>query len=207
MNANSPDIDPQPHLAAKPAPESQLAAKPGAETELRRARDLFIQRWGQMSNAWGISRTMAEVHALLYLSEQPLSTDDIMEQLQISRGNASMTIRSLVDWGLIQRIHRRGDRKEYFATQTDVWQMFENISRQRKRREIEPVVETIHTCRQMLDRKALGKAADSPAVRTTRQRMEEMLEFLEAINGLYEKFLVGGPSGLRRILMWLLKTI
>ena len=179
-----------------------------AQSKLDQARNLFIQRWGQMSGPWGISRTMAETHALLYLSQEPLCTDQIMQQLQISRGNASMTIRGLVDWGLVQRVHKRGDRKEYFATQTDVWKMFEIISRQRKRREIEPVMDTVRACRHMLDRRTLGSAgAADPAVKTMRKRMDEMLDFVETVDGLYEKFLVGGPAGLRKILQWLVKTM
>ena len=80
------------------------------------ARHAFIRRWGEMGATWGISRTMAEVHALLFITGEPLCTDDIMAQLQVSRGNASMNLRQLVNWGLIRRTHLRGDRKEYFVS-------------------------------------------------------------------------------------------
>ena len=113
---------------------------------IEEARDLFIRRWGEMGATWGISRTMAELHALLYLASEPLCTDDVMEQLSISRGSASMNLRELVNWGLIRRTHRRGDRKEYFDAERDVWQMFETIMRERRRREVLPIMETIERC-------------------------------------------------------------
>lgn len=76
---------------------------------------------GTDGQRWGISRTMAEVHALLYITGEPLCTDDVMDRLQISRGNASMSLRALQDWGIVTRTHKRGDRKEYFLTESDVW--------------------------------------------------------------------------------------
>ena len=87
------------------------------------ARSLFIRRWGEMAASWGISRTMAEIHALLLLATEPSCTDDIMDQLAVSRGSASMNLRELVNWGLIERSHRRGDRKEYFEAEKDIWQI------------------------------------------------------------------------------------
>ena len=93
---------------------------------------------------------MAEIHALLYLAAEPLCTDDVMERLEVSRGSASTNLRQLVNWGLIYRIHRRNDRKEYFDAEKDVWQMFETISRERRRREVQPIVETIERCLEMI---------------------------------------------------------
>ena len=132
----------------------------------------------------------------------------ILREAEVLHDLNHPNILRLVDWGLIQRVHKRGDRKEYFATQTDVWKMFEIISRQRKRREIEPVIDTIRTCRHMLSRQTLGAAgAADPAVKTTRKRMDRMLDFVETVDGLYEKCLAGGPAGLRKILQWLLKAV
>ena len=91
-----------------------------SEERFHKAESLFIRRWGEMAANWGISRTMAEIHALLYLTAEPLCTDDVMEQLEVSRGSASTNLRELVNWGLIHRIHRRGDRKEYFDAEKDV---------------------------------------------------------------------------------------
>src|SRR5437763_8334311 len=92
--------------AQRPAPHTP------AEQPLRDAQDMFIRRWGEMGQTWGINRTMAEIHALLYITAQPLCTDDVMERLNISRGNASMSLRALCDWGIIRRLHKRGERRE-----------------------------------------------------------------------------------------------
>ena len=104
------------------------------------ATHFFVRRWGEMAASWGIGRTMAEIHALLFLATDALCTDDVMDQLEVSRGSASMNLRELVNWGLIHRIHQRGDRKEYYLAETDVWQMFETISRERRRREVQPIL-------------------------------------------------------------------
>jgi DNA-binding transcriptional regulator GbsR (MarR family) len=102
---------------------------------------------------------MAEIHAMLYIIGQPQCTDDVMERLHISRGNASMSLRALCDWGIVRRMHRRGERREYFESLGDVWEMFSIIAAERKRREMDPVLETIKQCQHMLDEQALGKAA------------------------------------------------
>src|SRR5437868_6576881 len=108
-------------MAVKSASSRQATPPPAAPAALEDSKALFIRRWGEMSSYWGISRTMAEIHALLYVSTEPVCTDDVMSLLQVSRGNASMNLRSLVDWGLIERSHVRGDRKEYFTALADVW--------------------------------------------------------------------------------------
>src|SRR5437016_5081509 len=147
-----------------------------AEQQLRIAQDLFIRRWGEMGATWGINRTMAEIHALLYIVGQPCCTDDVMERLNISRGNASMSLRALCDWGIIRRLHRRGERREYFESLTDVWEMFSIIAAERKRREMDPVLETIRQCQQMLSEQSLGKAAAKrEAVQLTRQRLDRKI--------------------------------
>src|SRR3954466_4680918 len=135
-------------------------------------QDVFIRRWGEMGQTWGINRTMAEIHALCYITGQPQCTDDVMERLNISRGNALMSLRALCDWGIIRRLHKRGERREYFESLSDVWEMFSIIAAERKRREMDPVLETIKQCRQMLDEANLGKhAAKQEGVQITRQRL------------------------------------
>src|SRR3981081_1863682 len=121
-----------------------------AEQQLHTAQDLFIRRWGEMGATWGINRTMAEIHALLYIVGLPLCTDDVMDRLNISRGNASMSLRALCAWGIIRRLHKRGERREYFESLTDVWEMFSIIAAERKRREMDPVLETIKQCQRSL---------------------------------------------------------
>ena len=178
-----------------------------AEQQLRVAQDLFIRRWGEMGATWGINRTMAEIHALLYIVGQPLCTDDVMERLNISRGNASMSLRALCDWGIIRRMHRRGERREYFESLSDVWEMFSIIAAERKRREMDPVLETIRQCQQMLDESHLGKAAAKREdVQATRQRLAGMEEFMQVTNKIFQQFIGNAKSGLTRVVKVLLKA-
>ncbi len=168
--------------------------------KLAQSKALFVRRWGEMGVYWGISRTMAEIHALLYVTSSPLCTDDLMKQLQISRGNASMNLRSLVDWGLIHRVHLRGDRKEYFTSENGVWEMFETIVRQRRRREVEPILETIQRCGEMVDEARPALAGERGAeAEEYRQRLRQMQEFLENVGGLINLALQLGPGGLDRV--------
>src|SRR5438046_7795363 len=135
------------------------STKPPIEQQLITAQDLFIRRWGEMGQTWGINRTMAEIHALLYITGQPQCTDDVMERLHISRGNTSMSLRALCDWGIIRRKHKLGERREFFESLGDVWEMFSIIAAERKRREMDPVLEAIKQCQRMLDAEAIGKSA------------------------------------------------
>jgi DNA-binding transcriptional regulator GbsR (MarR family) len=178
------------------------------QQQLRNAQDTFIRRWGEMGATWGINRTMAEIHALLYITSQPLCTDDVMDRLHISRGNASMSLRALCDWGIVRRLHRRGERREYFETFGDVWEMFSIIAAERKRREMDPVLETIRQCQQMLDEGALGKGASKlPEVTATRQRLRGMEEFVEVTNKIFQQFITNAKSGLGRVAKLLLKAL
>jgi HTH-type transcriptional regulator, glycine betaine synthesis regulator len=185
------------------------AATPRTETEqkLITAQDLFIRRWGEMGATWGINRTQAEIHALCYITAQPVCTDDVMERLNISRGNASMSLRALCDWGIIRRLHKRGERREYFESLSDVWEMFSIIAAERKRREMDPVLETIRQCQQMLDEASLGKAAArQEAVQLTRQRLAGMEEFMEVTNKIFQQFIGNAKSGLTKVVKVLLKA-
>jgi DNA-binding transcriptional regulator GbsR (MarR family) len=110
------------------------------------ARDEFISQWGAMGSAWGISRTMAQVHALLMTSDRALTTDEVMDELKISRGNAHQNLRELAGWGLVRSVIRKGERKEYFEAEKDVWRMFCIVTRERKRREVEPALRALRAC-------------------------------------------------------------
>jgi DNA-binding transcriptional regulator GbsR (MarR family) len=188
----------RPAAAAPPAP---------VEQQIRTAQDLFIRRWGEMGQTWGINRTQAEIHAFLYITGQPQCTDDVMDRLNISRGNASMSLRALCDWGIIRRLHKRGERREYFESLTDVWEMFSIIAAERKRREMDPVLETIRQCQQMLDEASLGKAAAKREdVQLTRQRLAGMEEFMEVTNKIFQQFIGNAKSGLTRVVKVLLKA-
>ena len=109
-----------------------LVTKPAANAnELARVREDFISQWGAMGGAWGINRTMAQIHALLLVTEEPLSTDDVMARLEISRGNAHGNLRELVSWGLVRSVMIRGERREYFEAEKDIWTIFCIIARER----------------------------------------------------------------------------
>jgi DNA-binding transcriptional regulator GbsR (MarR family) len=199
---------PKEHIMSAILTTPTAPAVPSTQHQLRIAQDLFIRRWGEMGQTWGINRTMAEIHALLYICGTPLCTDDVMERLNISRGNASMSLRALCDWGIIRRLHKRGERREYFESLSDVWEMFSIIAAERKRREMDPVLETIKQCQQMLGEDSLGKnAAQLEAVQLTCQRLAGMEEFMEVTNRIFAQFVTGAKSGLNRVARVLLKAL
>jgi len=168
------------------------------QTPFDAAHQLFIRRWGEMAASWGVSRTMAEIHALLFLSTQPLCTDDVMERLAVSRGSASMNLRELVRWGLISRVHRMADRKEYFEADKDVWQMFETISRERRRREVQPIVETIQKCLGMVeDQKGGLTAVQRREAESFQKRLNDLLEFCEMMNTLFNVMTSASRHGIK----------
>ena len=110
---------------------------------LAEAKEKYIQTWGTLATNWGINRTMAQVHALLLAEGKPLSTDEVMELLQISRGNANMNLRELMNWGIVKKEIVKGDRKDYFFAERDMWFLFKQLVKERKKREIEPVLNSI----------------------------------------------------------------
>ena len=107
------------------------------------AKSKFIQTWGVLGSQWGINKTMAQIHALLFVSENPLSMEEIMEELQISRGNTSMNLRSIMEWGIVYKITKPGDRKEYFTAEKDLDELAVKVARERSKREIKPVIKTL----------------------------------------------------------------
>jgi DNA-binding transcriptional regulator GbsR (MarR family) len=111
--------------------------------KLNEAKHQFISSWGAFGTHWGINRTMAQIHALLLVSSDPLTQDDIMEELTISRGNTNMNIRELVNWGLVERIIITGERKEYFLAEKDIWKVIRLIVRERKKRELDPMLKLL----------------------------------------------------------------
>ena len=111
--------------------------------KLHEARQHFISSWGAFGTHWGINRTMAQIHALLLVSADPLTQDDMMEQLDISRGNTNMNIRELINWGLVERILLTGERKEYFTAEKDIWKVVKQIVKERKKRELEPMLQLL----------------------------------------------------------------
>ncbi|MBL7697880.1 MAG: MarR family transcriptional regulator [Chitinophagaceae bacterium] len=111
--------------------------------KLAEAKNQFVQAWGTLGSKWGINRTMAQLHALLMISPDPMSAEELMEELNISRGNVNMNIRELIDWGLVEKVHKPRDRKEYFWAEKDIWKITKQVARERKKRELEPVLRVL----------------------------------------------------------------
>lgn len=111
--------------------------------DLKEGKEKFLQAWGALGSSWGINRTMAQIHALLLVSPKALCADDIIEELKISRGNANMNLRALIDWGLVHKELKPGERKEFFVAEKDMWEVVKNIIIQRKMRELEPMIKVL----------------------------------------------------------------
>ena len=141
-------------------------------------RQKFILHWGEMGTRWGVNRTVAQIHALLYLSPQPLNAEDIAATLSVARSNVSTSLRELESWGIVRALHLLGDRREHYQATKDVWEMARVILDERKRREIDPTVNVLRECLQDLE----GKGA---AAAELRERLKVMLEFVEMLTSLY----------------------
>jgi DNA-binding transcriptional regulator GbsR (MarR family) len=182
------------------------APKAIPQSRLTDAQEQFVQAWGQMGPSWGISRTMAEVHALLYVTGRELNTDEVMDRLRISRGNASMSLRALVEWGLVSRVHKRGDRKEYFQADQDVWSIARTIIRERMRREILPLLTTLYDIRDSTGEHAEPPKtsaapptapADPAEVERHNARLDDLLHLVQTIDRLAERFVGSEGKGLK----------
>lgn len=125
--------------------------------EFREAKNKFIQTWGALGSQWGINKTMAQIQALLMISPEPLSMEDIMEELQISRGNASMSLRALMDWGIVYKEYKQGERREFFTTEKDLDELAVKIARERSKREIKPALKVLKDVSTIKDNSAEGK--------------------------------------------------
>jgi DNA-binding transcriptional regulator GbsR (MarR family) len=178
-----------------------------AVDELTAAQDRFIAFWGEMGTRWGVQRSMAEVHALLFIAGEPLAAEDIMERLAISRGNVSMTLKQLVEWGLVQRVKPRtkagekSERREYHQAEQDVWKLFYTILRARKRREFDPLIEELGTCR-VADR----NARRSDRAKSHDQKIDELLELCVMFDGLANAISKSG-KGIERATKVLAKVL
>jgi DNA-binding transcriptional regulator GbsR (MarR family) len=143
------------------------------------AQEKFILHWGEMGTRWGINRTVAQIHALLYLSPQPLHAEEIARLLSVARSNVSSSLRELQSWGIVRIAHVLGDRRDHFESLKDVWQMFQIIVEERKRREVDPTIAMLKSCEAEL-RQGGG---DSYTI----ERLEEMSEFFETTSALYRE--------------------
>ena len=147
----------------------------------------FILHWGEMGTRWGINRTVAQVHALLFVSPKPLHAEEIANTLSVARSNVSTSLRELQGWGIVRVVHVLGDRRDHFESVKDVWEIFRIVAEERKRREIDPTLRVLQEC--------VGELKKSgPGSQYTRERLEEMLGFLTATTGLFEE-LIRVPAG------------
>lgn len=158
-----------------------MEANPTTLTELEQAREDFIRQWGAMGSAWGINRTMAMIHAALMTNPTPMNTDQIMEMLEISRGNANANLRELVGWGLLRPTAVKGERKDYYEAEKDVWKMFCVITRERKRREIEPAMAVLDDCAARTEKLKGAEAKEF------NQMMKDLGEFVSVASSVMDR--------------------
>src|SRR5438094_2423114 len=151
------------------------------KTTLTPVAQKFILHWGEMGTRWGINRTVAQVHALLFLSPHPLPADEISTTLTVARSNVSTSLRELQGWGIVRVVHVLGDRRDHFETLKDVWEIFRIVAEERKKREIDPTLRVLAQCVQEV-KNGQGEAH-------TKERLEAMLEFLTAMTGLFDEIL------------------
>lgn len=144
------------------------------------AAKTFVLHWGEMGTNWGVNRSVAQIHALLYLSDRPLHAEEIVDQLGIARSNVSTGVRELQSYGIVRRVHVEGDRRDHFAAETDLWEMLTRIVAERKRREIDPTV-------QLLDELALALKSDTSAPAQVRERITQMHEFISTLGNWYDQ--------------------
>ena len=151
------------------------------------AKYRFIQAWGTLGSSWGINRTMAQIHALLLLSPEALSTEQIMEELSISRGNANMNLRTLLDWGIIRKELVPGERKEFFISEKDIWALARQVARERKRRELEPVQQLLAQLKEV-------EGAPEKELKEFQQVTDDLRDFTGKAAGMLDKFIQSDSS-------------
>lgn len=144
------------------------------------ALEQFVLLWGEMASAWGINKTMAQIHALLYAESEPLDTDAIMSRLDISRGNANMNLRNLVQWQLVYKVHFKGQRKDFYTAEKDVWNIVATIVRERQQREVAPIRQNLEECLQMFE----AGSSQTQEEKEFKERIENFVHFLE----MFERF-------------------
>ncbi len=188
------------NLVIESRPEVPVCNAHAAE-RLAHAHQQFVEHWGRMASLWGVPRSMAEVHALLFIEGRSVNADEVVLRLGISRGNASMTLRTLVDWGIVQRTHNKTDRKDYYQAEQDVLTLFSTVIRVRKQREIDPLLALVGECRKAA---AMVPRNDADQETTTRageldRKLNDIELFVCSANALATQFFScdgGGISAL-----------
>ncbi|MBI2922089.1 MAG: MarR family transcriptional regulator [Planctomycetes bacterium] len=153
----------------------------------------FVLHWGEMGTRWGINRTVAQIHALLFISSKPLAAEEIAATLSVARSNVSTSLRELQAWGLAKVVHVLGDRRDHFETFRDVWAMFKVVLNERKRREIDPTVELL--------REAVAQAGKGSELEV-QKRLGDMLEFFETATLAHEEYMRMSPAAMKRVVKY-----
>lgn len=164
-----------------------------AAVELTDVQQRFVLHWGEMGTRWGINRTVAQIHALLFVWPEPLNAEQIAATLRVARSNVSTSLRELQGWGLARVVHVMGDRRDYFQTLDDVWEMYRVVMDERKRREIDPTLAVLRECVES------SASSRSEADRYTHQRLQAMLGFVETMSDWYEQARKLPPSAFARM--------
>ncbi|MCB9235340.1 MAG: transcriptional regulator [Bacteroidia bacterium] len=167
--------------------------------EIAEGKEKFLQAWGTMGSSWGISRTMASIHALLLISKDPICAETVMEELQISRGNANMNLRALIDWGLVKKEFKPGERKEFFTAVKDIWEVARCIMAQRKRRELEPMLDVLAQVSQVKADK------DDAEAQEFKRAIADISKFAEHSDKIFERMIKSDSNWFFQSLLKLLK--
>ena len=157
------------------------------------AVEQFVLRWGDMGGQWGVNRSVAQIHALLYLADRPMTAEDIAESLGMARSNVSNSIRELIGWKLIRRVPQLGDRRDHYEAEADLWQMLTRIAQGRKEREIDPMVEALGHVLAAAD-------GDPTLTKVARARLSAMHDFVTTIDSWYGQMLTVPPSTLMALI-------
>ena len=151
--------------------------------KLDEAKEKFIQAWGVLGTSWGISRTMAQIHALLLVSAEPLSAQEIIDTLSVSQGSANMNLRALIDWQLVEKTVKIGERKEYFAAEKDMWEITRRVMRERRKRELEPILKMLDDVKNIeFSEEEKKKIENTELIAQKNKEIEEFKEMMEQID-------------------------
>ena len=146
------------------------------------AVERFILHWGDMGDQWGVNRSVSQIHGLLYVSERPLTAEEIAEQLGMARSNVSNSLKELMNWDLIRRVPVKGDRRDHFEAETDIWEVAARIAAGRKQREIDPALQALRAC-------VAEAEGDARVGRVAKARLKEMLQFTETVDGWFTQMM------------------
>ena len=162
-------------------------------SQLSPVQQKFILHWGEMGTRWGVNRTVAQLHALLYISPRPLNADDIVETLEVARSNVSTSLKELQGWGIVKLVHVRDDKRDHFESMKDVWEMFRVVMDERKKREFDPTMRMLHEC---IAEAAKDKATDE----YTEERLRELHKFFETTSALYVQVRRWPPAAMFKLM-------